>query len=233
MKIHKIAGIFMTVAVIFIGNSQEKKINKEVPFNYVVEQFADIKVLRYQIPGWQNLTLKEQKLVYYLTQASLSGRDIMWDQNYKYNLKIRKALEHIYQNYKGDKTSEDWKKFEIYLKRVWFSNGIHHHYSTDKIKPGFSESYFNSLMKSTKTNLSPTIAAIIFNEVDTKKVNLEESKGLLEGSAINFYDKGISLKETENFYAKKTSPDPKKPYSFGLNSKLVRNSKGQLEEKGG
>ena len=145
-----------------------------------MEQFADIKVLRYQIPGWQNLTLKEQKLVYYLTQASLSGRDIMWDQNYKYNLKIRKALEHIYQNYKGDKTSEDWKKFEIYLKRVWFSNGIHHHYSTDKIKPGFSEAYFNSLMKSTKTNLSPTIAAIIFNEVDTKKVNLEESKGLLE-----------------------------------------------------
>ena len=231
MKLFKIAGIFMTVAVSFVCNAQDKKTAQEASFNYVVEQFADIKVLRYQIPGWENLTLKEQALVYYLTQAGTSGRDIMWDQNYKHNLKIRRALEHIYQNYSGDKTTEDWKNFEIYLKRVWFSNGIHHHYSSDKIKPAFTENYFNSLLKATKTNLSPTISAILFNDVDSKKVNLDESKGLLEGSAINFYDKGISAKEVEAFYAKKASPDPKKPYSYGLNSKLVRNSKGQLEEK--
>ncbi|MNP96849.1 Peptidase family M49 [compost metagenome] len=231
MKLFKIAGIFMTVAVSFVCNAQEKKIAQKASFDYVVEQFADIKVLRYQIPGWENLTLKEQALVYYLTQAGTSGRDIMWDQNYKHNLKIRKALEHIYQNFSGDKTTDDWKNFEIYLKRVWFSNGIHHHYSSDKIKPAFSEDYFNSLLKATKTNLSPTISAILFNDVDAKKVNLDESKGLLEGSAINFYDKGISAKEVEDFYAKKISPDPKKPYSYGLNSKLVRNSKGQLEEK--
>ena len=155
----------------------------------------------------------------------------MWDQHYKYNLKIRKALEHIYQNYAGKKTSEDWKNFEIYLKRVWFSNGIHHHYSSEKIKPGFSAAYLSSLMKATKTTLSPSVTAIIFNDVDTKRVNLDESKGLLEGSAINFYEKGITLKEAEDFYAKKTSPDPKRPYSYGLNSKLVRNAKGQLEEK--
>ena len=236
MKLLKIAGIFTTLAVSAICNAQitktaEVKIADKVPFDYVVEQFADIKVLRYQIPGWENLTLKEQKLVYYLTQAGTSGRDIMWDQHYKYNLKIRKALENIYVNYKGNKTSEDWKNFEIYLKRVWFSNGIHHHYSSEKIKPGFSAAYLNNLMKVTKTTLSPAVTAIIFNDLDTKRVNLDESKGLLEGSAINFYEKGITVKEAEDFYAKKTSPDPKKPYSYGLNSKLVRNAKGQLEEK--
>lgn len=236
MKLLKIAGLFMTLAVSFISNGQiaktaEAKITEKAPFDYVVEQFADIKVLRYQIPGWENLTLKEQKLVYYLTQAGTSGRDIMWDQHYKHNLKIRKALEHIHQNYSGNKTSNDWKNFEIYLKRVWFSNGIHHHYSSEKIKPGFSASYLSSLMKATKTTLSPSVTAIIFNDVDTKRVNLDESKGLLEGSAINFYEKGITLKEAEDFYAKKTSPDSKKPYSYGLNSKLVRNAKGQLVEK--
>lgn len=235
MKLLKIAGIFMTIGVSFICNAQIKteqiKTDEKVPFEYVVEQFADIKVLRYQIPGWENLTLKEQKLVYYLTQAGYSGRDITWDQHYKYNLKIRKALENIYQNYKGDKTSSDWKNFEIYIKRVWFASGIHHHYSNDKIKAGFPKDYFIGLMKATKTTLSPTITDIIFNDVDSKKVNLDESKGLLEGSAINFYSKGISAKEAADFYAKKTTPDPTRAYSYGLNSKLVRNSKGQLEEK--
>ena len=236
MKLLKIAGIFMTVGFSFACNAQvvkttDAKTAQNNPFEYVVEQFADIKVLRYQIPGWENLTLKEQKLVYYLAQAGYSGRDIIYDQHYKYNLKIRKALENIYQNYKGNRNSEDWKNFEIYLKRVWFANGIHHHYSNDKIKPDFSKDYFTTLMKATKTILSPMIVDVIFNDVDAKKVNLDESKGLLEGSAINFYDKGITAKEAEDFYTKKTSPDPSKPYSFGLNSKLVRNAKGQLEEK--
>ena len=236
MKLLKIAGFFLTLSVTLICNAQTAKTKNvktsaEAPFEYVIEQFADIKVLRYQIPGWEKLTLKEQKLVYYLTQAGYSGRDIGWDQHYKNNLKIRKALENIYVNYKGDKKSNDWKNFEIYIKRVWFASGIHHHYSNDKIKPAFSEAYFSGLMKATKTSLSPTIVAVLFNDSDAKKVNLDESKGLLEGSAINFYDKGISAKEVEDFYAKKTSPDAKRPYSFGLNSKLVRNSKGQLVEK--
>ena len=236
MRILKIMSVFVTVVASFMCNAQvqkasEVKKTKDAPFEYVVEQFADIKVLRYQIPGWENLTLKEQELVYYLTQAGTAGRDIMWDQHYKYNLKIRKALEHIYQNYKGDKTSEDWKNFEIYLKRVWFSNGIHHHYSSDKIKPLFSKDYFNTLLKSTKTTLATTIIDVIFNDEDAKRVNLDESKGLLEGSAINFYDKGITAKEAADFYAKMTSPNPAQPYSYGLNSKLIRNAKGQLEEK--
>nr|MBP6588021.1 dihydrofolate reductase [Flavobacterium sp.] len=236
MKLLEIAGIFMTLGVSFVCNAQTAKTTdvktaQNEPFEYVAEQFADIKVLRYQIPGWENLTLKEQKLVYYLTQAGYSGRDITWDQHYKDNLKIRKALENIYVNYKGDKNSNDWKNFEIYVKRVWFANGIHHHYSNDKIKPAFSAAYFNGLMKATKTTLSPSIVAVLFNDADAKKVNLDESKGLLESSAINFYGKGITAKEVEDFYAKKTTPDAKRPYSFGLNSKLVRNSKGQLEEK--
>ena len=236
MKIFKITAVLLATSVSFICNSQvtkTKEIKKanEAPFEYIVDQFADIKVLRYQIPGWENLTLNEQKLVYYLTQAGTAGRDIMWDQHYKHNLKIRKALEQIYQNYKGDKTTSDWKNFEVYLKRVWFSNGIHHHYSNDKIKPQLSKDYFNTLLVATKASLAPSIVDVLFNDVDSKRVNLDESKGLLEGSAINFYDKGITAKEVEEFYAKMKSPDPEKPYSFGLNSKLIRNSNGQLEEK--
>ena len=229
MKLQHNVALFLTLLGSAVGHSQD--LNNKDSFDYQVEQFADIKVLRYQIPGWENLTLKEQKLVYYLSQAGTSGRDIIWDQNYKYNLKIRKALEGIYLNYKGDKKTADWNNFEVYLKRVWFSNGIHHHYSNEKIKPEFSQAYFGALLKATKTALEPHVVAVLFNDKDTKKVNLDESKGLVEGSAINFYDKGISQKEVEAFYAKKQSPDPSKPYSYGLNSKLIRNKKGQLEEK--
>ncbi len=236
MKLLKAAGIFMIAGVSVICNAQvantsKLKTNNDKPFDFTVEQFADIKVLRYQIPGWENLTLKEQELVYYLTQAGTAGRDIMWDQNYKNNLKFRKALEQVYVSYKGDKKSSDWKNFEIYLKRVWFSNGIHHHYSNEKIKPDFSKEYFEGLLKATKTKLAADVTAILFNNEDSKKVNLDESKGLLAGSAINFYEKGITLEEAEDFYKKQTSPDPKKPISYGLNSKLVKNAKGQLEEK--
>jgi len=235
MKLQTIAGILMTTAVLVSCNKKENDSadanDTQTEFKYEAEQFADIKVLRYQIPGWKNLTLKEQELVYYLIQAGTAGRDIHWDQNYKHNLKIRKALEHIYQNFKGDKNSADWKNFEIYLKRVWFSNGIHHHYSSDKIKPDFKIDYFNQLLADTKSNLAPEIVTILFNDVDAKKVNLDESKGLLAGSAVNFYDDGISDLEAEAYYKTKKSPDAKRPYSFGLNSKLVRNAAGQIEEK--
>ena len=199
-------------------------------FEYKVEEFADLKILRYQIPGWENLSLKEQKLVYYLTQAGLAGRDIMWDQNYKHNLEIREALENIYTNYEGDKSSEDWQAFETYLKRVWFSNGIHHHYSNDKLKPGFSKEYFNSLLESTETQLSGEPYEVIFNNEDMKKVNLDESKGLVEGSAVNFYGEGITAEEVTKFYEAKESPNPEKPLAFGINTKLVKEN-GQLVEK--
>lgn len=208
----------------------EADIALDTAFNFTVEEFADIKILRYQIPGWENLGLKEQKLVYYLVQAGLEGRDIMWDQNYRHNIEIREALENIYTTFKGDKSSGDWNSFVIYLKRVWFSNGIHHHYSNDKIRPEFSREYFDTLLANTNTQLSGEPYEVIFNDADSKKVNLDESKGLLEGSAVNFYEKGITAAEAEAFYKKKSSPNPNKPLSYGLNSKLVKEN-GQLIEK--
>ena len=140
-------------------------------FPYFVEQFADLKILRYQIPGWNDLSLKEQKLVYYLTQAGLSGRDIMWNMNYRHNLKIRTALEQVYTSFSGDKNTDNWNSFEVYLKRVWFSNGIHHHYSNAKIKPAFSEDYLKSLLDETSTTLEGEAFEIIFNDRDAKKVD--------------------------------------------------------------
>ncbi|QED37824.1 dihydrofolate reductase [Antarcticibacterium arcticum] len=199
-------------------------------FEYKVEEFADIKILRYQIPGWENLSLKEQKLVYYLVQAGLAGRDIMWDQNYRHNLKIRAALENIYNNYAGDKNSEDWKAFETYLKRVWFSNGIHHHYSNDKIKPEFSKEFFDSLLAETETNLTGEAYDVIFNDKDSKKVNLDGTQDLLLSSAVNFYGPDVTEAEAEAFYKNKKSPDPLKPLSYGLNSQLVKEN-GKLVEK--
>ncbi len=178
------------------------EIAKTDDFDYQVDEFADIKVLRYQIPGWENLSLKEQKLVYYLTQAGLSGRDIIWDQNYRHNLKIREALENIYTNYEGDKSTEDWKNFETYMKRVWFSNGIHHHYSMDKLKPAFSKEYFDTLLSETDTELTGEAYEVIFNNEDSKKVNLDESKGLVEGSAVNFYGEGVTAEMLPVFMLK-------------------------------
>ena len=208
----------------------EEVIVQNVDFDYQVEEFADIKILRYQIPGWEDLTLKEKKLVYYLTQAGLSGRDIIWDQNYRHNLKIRGALESIYTLYEGDRTTEEWNAFETYMKRVWFSNGIHHHYSNDKLKPGFSQEYFDKLLSETDTQLTGEAYEVIFNNEDMKKVNLDESKGLVEGSAVNFYGEDITAEDVAQFYADKKSPNPDKPIAFGLNSKLVREN-GELVEK--
>lgn len=205
----------------------ETEENKD--FDYSVEQFADIKVLRYQIPGWEKLSLKEQKLVYYLTQAGLEGRDIIWDQNYRHNLTIRKALENVYQNYEGDKSSTDWNNFETYLKRIWFSNGIHHHYASNKIKPEFSSDYLKQLLNDTNTTLEGEAFDVIFDDKDATKV--DQSKGIdnVAKSAVNFYGADITTKDVENFYSKKQSPDPQKPLSFGLNSKLVKEN-GKVKE---
>ena len=121
----------------------------EANFEYSAEQFADLKIIRYRIPQWDQLSLQQKKLVYYLSEAGYAGRDIMWDQNYRYNLEIRKALETAFTNFSGDKTSEDFKAFEVYLKRVWFSNGIHHHYSNDKLPADFSQDFLKGLLKET------------------------------------------------------------------------------------
>ncbi|MGS2726686.1 dipeptidyl-peptidase 3 family protein [Psychroserpens sp. BH13MA-6] len=205
-------------------------VEKTSDFDYNVEQFADIKILRYQIPGWENLTLKEQKLVYYLVQAGLSGRDIMWDQNYRHNLKIRNALEAVYTNYNGDKNTDDWKAFETYLKRVWFSNGIHHHYSNDKLKPEFSSDYLKSLLADSGVTLEGEAFDVIFNDKDSKKVNQAKNVDNVLLSAVNFYGPNVTNADVESFYKRKSSPNPEKPLSFGLNSQLVKEN-GELKER--
>ena len=202
----------------------------ESKFSYFSEQFADLKILRYQIPGFENLSLDQKKLVYYLTEAGLSGRDIMYDQNYRHNLKIRRALENIHISYQGDKNNNQWKAFEIYLKRIWFSNGIHHHYSNDKFIPGFSSEYLQELLAETNIKLEKEAFNVIFNKKDGKKVNRDATKGIIKGSAVNFYDPDITEKEVDTFYENLLVPNPKKPISLGLNSKLVRVN-GEVEEK--
>ncbi len=209
---------------------EETNVKETTAFNHVVEQFADIKILRYQIPGWKNLSLKEQKLVYYLTQAGLSGRDIMWDQNYRHNLKIRNALETVYSNYSGDKSTDDWRAFEIYLKRVWFSNGIHHHYSNDKLKPAFSSDYLKQLLVDTGAKLEGEAFDVIFNDIDSKKVNQAKGVDNVALSAVNFYGPNVTNADVEGFYKAKVSPNPDKPLSYGLNSQLVKEN-GVLKER--
>ena len=205
-------------------------LNSEADFPIKVTQFADLKVLRYQILGWENLTLKEQKLVYYLTQAGLSGRDIMWDQNYRHNLTIRNALERVYTTFEGDKTSDDWVAFEVYLKRVWFSNGIHHHYSNAKLTPEFSAAYLTSILTATNTTLEGDAFEVIFNDKDAKKVNQAKDIDNVAESAVNFYGQGVTNADVESFYSKITSPNPDKPLSHGLNSQLVKIN-GELKER--
>lgn len=207
----------------------ESKASEE--FNYFTEEFADIKIIRYKVPGFDQLTLSQKKLVYYLTQAGLSGRDIIWDQNYRHNLAIRAALENVAKNYAGDKASDDWSNFMVYLKRIWFSNGIHHHYSMQKIMPDFSKDYLASLLSETNTTLDTEIVDLIFDaEKDAKKVNLDPDKGLLIGSATNFYDGDITEAEVDAYYAAITDKNIEKPLSYGLNSKMVRDENGNLKE---
>ena len=222
--------ISIYILLIITVFSCTNKTESESEFNFFAEQFEDIKVLRYQIPGFDQLSLQQKKLVYFLTEAGLAGRDIMYDQNYRHNLSIRRALEKVYINYKGNRDTEDWNNFEVYLKRIWFANGIHHHYSNDKFNPNFSRDYLNRLLSETGSELNSEAFEIIFNDIDSKKVNRDASKGLVLGSAVNFYGDDVTENDVDNFYSSLKSPDPKKPLSLGLNSKLVKED-GKLIEK--
>ena len=195
-----------------------------------LEQFADLKVIQYQIPGFEQLSLKQKKLVYYLSQAGLEGRDIMYDQNYRHNLSIRTAFENIYQNYTGDKTTTLWGHFENYLKRLWFSNGIHHHYANDKFDPEFTAEELNMLMEATNTSLDPLAFEAIFSDADSKKVNRDPKLDVIQHSAINFYAPDVTQAEVENYYKQIEIKNPERPISMGLNSTLVKEN-GQLVEK--
>ena len=203
-------------------------------FNYNVDRFADIEVLRYQVPGFESLSLQQKKLVYYLTEAALQGRDILFDQNGKYNLAIRTTLEEIYTRYKGDKNSKDFKGLEKYLKQVWFANGIHHHYSMDKFVPEFSKEFFAQQVKKVGKKHLPLakkqsvndfiaeISPVIFDPtVMAKRVNQADGVDLILTSACNLYE-GVTQKEVEDYYAGLKDPNDPTPISYGLNSRLIK-----------
>jgi len=207
-----------------------------------VEKFADIKILRYSVPEFEKLNLNQKIYIYYLSQAALCGRDILWDQNNRHNLAVREVLETIYQSFKGNRETPEFQQFVVYLKRVWFSNGIHHHYSTEKISAGFPEAFFNELLAQSDwsgfqlpsgKNVEATLAEIkevIFNpEREKKRVNLESDKDLIQSSSNNYYQ-GVSQIEAELFYGDLKASAGSEPVSFGLNSTLVKED-SQLIEK--
>lgn len=208
----------------------ESCVDNDSTFAYEVERFADVRILRYRIPCWDRLTLKQKELVYYLTQAGLAGRDMMWDQNYKHNLEIRDILEKIYTTYSGDKSAPDWVQFETYLKQVWMSNGIHHHYSNLKHQPLFNQAYFESLLAATSTTCSDEIKKVIFDpKIAPRKVEKDASKGLVENSAVNMYGEGVTTKEAQDYYASLQKPNDRAPLSYGINAKLIKKD-GKLVE---
>ncbi|MEO8589460.1 MAG: dihydrofolate reductase [Flavobacteriales bacterium] len=201
-------------------------------FLWETEQFADVRVLRYQVPGWDQLTLQQKQLCYYLNMAGLAGRDIMWDQNYKHNLKIRRALEKIITDYKGERSGADWDAFMVYAKQVFFNNGLHHHYSQDKAMPGMDRPYFETLLKESGGSLAKEVVDVMFDPaIDAKKISLDPTKDLVLGSAVNFYGEDISQKEVETFYAAMEVKGDTTPVSYGINSKLVRGKDGKLMEQ--
>ncbi|MFA5574629.1 MAG: dihydrofolate reductase [Brumimicrobium sp.] len=213
-----------------VPESEDKASINNGDFQYEIDRFADIRILRYQVPEFEDLSLQQKKLVYYLTQAGMAGRDIIWDQNYKYNLEIRRVLENIVNNYSGEENS-DWNNFMEYTKQVWFANGIHHHYSMSKFTPKFSESYFDELLAETETKISVEAKEAIFNpDIDNKRVNLDASKGLIPGSANNYYGDGVTDEMVDEYYKKIKDPNEVRPISYGLNSKMVLNDKGEIEE---
>ena len=241
MKKHLISAA-LAVALLSACGTAPKAPAETEKFDYTVEQFADLQILRYRVPGFEELTLDQKKLVYYLTEAALQGRDILFDQNGKYNLVIRKMLEAVYTGYTGDKTSADFKAMEVYLKRVWFSNGIHHHYGSEKFVPGFSPEFFKQALLSVDASTLPLaegqtveqlcdeVFPVIFDpKVMPKRVNQADGEDLILTSACNYYD-GVTQAEAEAFYAAMKDPKDETPISYGLNSRLVKEN-GKLVEK--
>jgi dipeptidyl-peptidase-3 len=211
-------------------------------FKWQVDQFADLRILRYQVPGFEELPAAQKELIYYLSEAALCGRDIIFDQNYKHNIIIRKTLDAIVEGYKGERTDPQWEKFMVYTKRVWFSNGIHHHYATDKFIPGFTVDYFTTLVKEsegvdfplaegqTLDDLVAFLNPIIFDPtVDAKKVSQDSTKDLVVQSAVNFYE-GVTQKEVEDYYKSIADEDDPTPISYGLNSKVIKKEGKVVEE---
>ncbi|MCA9707910.1 MAG: dihydrofolate reductase [Myxococcales bacterium] len=212
-------------------------------FAVQIDQFADLRVLRYRIPGFEELPLDQKKLAYFLYEAALSGRDIIWDQNYRHNLLVRHTLEAIVRSYAGDRSGAEWDAFLVYAKRVWFSNGIHHHYSNKKILPEFPEQFLRTMVLQSKPaelplrtgqtaeQLAEQLVPIMFDpKLDPKRVDLDASKDMVKASATNYYGPDVTQKEVERFYAKRIDGKDPRPISWGLNSQLAKQD-GKLVER--
>ena len=220
----------VAAAAVSCGSGNVQQQDKE--FKYLIDEFADLKIMRYQIPGWDRLTLQQKEYVYHLGEAAKYGRDIIWDQHGKYNLRIRKVLENILENYKGDRSVKEFEDFTVYAKRVFFSNGIHHHYAEDKIFPDCPKEYFRSLMESCgNASEADVLLEIIYDPNIFPQRKSTDSKGdIVAQSAVNFYE-GVTRKEVEDFYHEMTDPDDPHPVSYGLNSKVVKGEDGKVKEE--
>ena len=216
--------------------------SENADFDYTVERFADLEILRYQVNGFDELTLDQKKLIYYLQESALYGRDILFDQNSKWSLPLRQTLEAIYTTYQGDKTTADWLAFETYIKQIWFANGLHHHYSSDKILPAFSQEFFAEAVKAVDAAKLPlregesveqflaTLTPVMFDPtVMPKRTNQADGQDVVVTSAGNYYD-GVTQAEVEAFYAAMKDPNDPTPISYGLNSRLVKRD-GKIYEE--
>ncbi|WP_416349515.1 dipeptidyl-peptidase 3 family protein [Proteiniphilum sp.] len=243
--------LMATVLFLLNGCNNGNKADQQTPaddgidyntFEYKVDRFADIEILRYPVPGFNSLSLQQKELIYYLSQAALEGRDILWDQHNRYNLTIRRVCEGVYENYMGDKSSDQWKQFETYLKRIWMANGIHHHYSEDKIIPEFPQEYFVSIVKGVDPGRMPfrdgmaadetlnEILPVMFDpNVMPKRMNQSAGVDIVATSAVNFYE-GVTQKEVEDFYNAMKDPNDSTPVSYGLNSKVMKQDGAVTEQ---
>ena len=210
--------------------------NVDDKFDYHVDRFEDIEVLRYKVPDFENLTLDQKKLVYHLTEAALAGRDILWDQNGKYNLSTRRLLEDVYTGYKGDREDPEFKAFETYLKQVWFANGLHHHYSMDKFTPKFSQAWLEAQVEALPMNLkegldTDIIYQYIFDPAFlAKRVNQAAGEDLIVTSAVNMYD-GVTQEQVEKYYAALKDTTDLTPISYGLNTRVTVDADGNVIEQ--
>ena len=230
IKDMKLFGKMITIAGVAAAlTSCSDKAAQNGDFKYLMDEFADLKIMRYQVPGWDALTLQQKEYVYHLSEAAKYGRDIIWMQNCKYNLRIRKTLENILENYDGDRTCEDWKKFETYAKRVFFSNGIHHHYAEDKFFPECSRDYFHDLMAAVGED-DAELEYFIYDPAVFPARKVMGGKDIVAESAVNFYE-GVTRAEVEAFYAAMMDPADKTPVSYGLNSRVVKGKDGIVREE--
>lgn len=213
------------LAIAGIGLSLTACTEKKSEFKYSIDQFADIEILKYEIPGWDELTLQQKEYIYHLSEAAKCGRDIIWDQNFKYNLRIRHILEDIIEKYDGERSGDEWNNFLVYAKRVFFSNGIHHHYGNEKFIPECTSEYFTSLMETVgvEAEESDLLMHVIYDaDLYTYRQYPGSDKDLVTASCVNLYDGGITADEVNAFYAGKLDASDPHPVSYGLNSRLVK-----------